>query len=44
MSNFERGDIFSFKTDQKFDIIMFTKSLHHLIPVDKVQGGVFFFR
>jgi trans-aconitate methyltransferase len=34
---FERGDIFSFKTDQKFDLVMFTKSLHHCNPVNKVN-------
>jgi trans-aconitate methyltransferase len=35
---FERGDIFTYKTDQKFDVVIFTKSLHHCNPVDKVEN------
>jgi 2-polyprenyl-3-methyl-5-hydroxy-6-metoxy-1,4-benzoquinol methylase len=35
--HFERSDIFTYKTDQKFDVVIFTKSLHHCNPVDKVK-------
>ncbi|OBZ86111.1 hypothetical protein A0J61_05837 [Choanephora cucurbitarum] len=33
--NFERNDIFGFKSDEPFDLILFTKSLHHCNPVEQ---------
>lgn len=48
---FERSDIFKFTSDVKYDLVMFTKSLHHCIPVDQAvknaynllsDDGVFF--
>ncbi|RCH86016.1 hypothetical protein CU098_008727 [Rhizopus stolonifer] len=33
--SFERGDIFNFSTEEKFDVVLFTKSLHHCHPIEK---------
>jgi ubiquinone/menaquinone biosynthesis C-methylase UbiE len=35
---FEKSDIYNFKSNHKFDIVMFTKSLHHCNPIDKVNS------
>jgi 2-polyprenyl-3-methyl-5-hydroxy-6-metoxy-1,4-benzoquinol methylase len=35
--DFQLSDIFKFTSDSKFDLVMFTKSLHHCIPVDQVR-------
>ncbi|KAI8882980.1 S-adenosyl-L-methionine-dependent methyltransferase, partial [Backusella circina FSU 941] len=32
---FQATGIFDFKTNKKFDVVMFTKSLHHCLPVTK---------
>ncbi|KAI8063018.1 S-adenosyl-L-methionine-dependent methyltransferase [Thamnidium elegans] len=49
--DFQHSDIFKFTTDKKFDLVMFTKSLHHCIPVDQAvknaydllaEDGIFF--
>jgi trans-aconitate methyltransferase len=34
---FQAADIFDFKTEKKFDVVMFTKSLHHCLPVTEVS-------
>ncbi|KAI8364844.1 hypothetical protein EDC96DRAFT_510575 [Choanephora cucurbitarum] len=34
---FERNDIFGFKSSEPFDLILFTKSLHHCNPVEQVK-------
>ncbi|EPB92418.1 hypothetical protein HMPREF1544_00716 [Mucor circinelloides 1006PhL] len=33
--HFLREDIFTFKPDQRFDLVLFSKSLHHCNPVDQ---------
>lgn len=35
--DFQNFGIFDFKSDVKYDLVMFTKSLHHCIPVDQVR-------
>jgi SAM-dependent methyltransferase len=37
--DFQQSDIFKFESDSKFDLVIFTKSLHHCIPVDLVRGN-----
>lgn len=34
--DFQRSDIFKFTSNVKFDLVLFTKSLHHCIPIDQV--------
>ncbi|KAI7905352.1 S-adenosyl-L-methionine-dependent methyltransferase [Cokeromyces recurvatus] len=33
--HFEESDIFTYKIKEKFDLVLFTKSLHHCNPVEK---------
>ncbi|CEP11443.1 hypothetical protein [Parasitella parasitica] len=35
--HFMKEDIFTFKSEQKFDMILFSKSLHHCNPVEQVR-------
>lgn len=37
---FLKEDIFTYKTDEKFDIVLFSKSLHHCNPVDQVSYNI----
>ncbi|KAI9272129.1 S-adenosyl-L-methionine-dependent methyltransferase [Helicostylum pulchrum] len=39
--DFQHSDIFKFTTDKKFDLVMFTKSLHHCIPVDQAVKNAY---
>ncbi|KAI8976028.1 S-adenosyl-L-methionine-dependent methyltransferase [Pilobolus umbonatus] len=39
--SFEIADIFNFKSDTIYDIIIFTKSLHHCVPVDKAMDNAY---
>lgn len=35
--HFLKEDIFTFKSEQPFDLVLFSKSLHHCNPVDQVN-------
>lgn len=35
--HFLKEDIFTFNPDQQFDLVLFSKSLHHCNPVDQVN-------
>ena len=39
---FLKEDIFTYKSDEKFDVVLFSKSLHHCNPVDQVSYNVWF--
>ncbi|KAI8640019.1 S-adenosyl-L-methionine-dependent methyltransferase [Parasitella parasitica] len=39
--HFMKEDIFTFKPEQKFDVILFSKSLHHCNPVDQALKNAY---